>query len=353
MIELNGSYGEGGGALVRVALALSTITGQEFKVTNIRAGREQGGLKAQHLTAIKALKEFCHAETNEVQLGSTELWFKPGQIRRGRYTLDIGTAGSISLLLQALLLPSILAPGKVTFVITGGTCGKGQASVDYFRDVFLPYVERFAEKSTVKVLKRGYYPEGGGEVIVEITPKFNSIQEINGEPFHLLEQGTLQQIRGIVNLSLELEEKKVGERIRGAVETSLRSYNVPMSIRVEYAKTLSIGGEVVVWGVFDNHTVIGADALLEKGKTSEEAGKEAGQKLRAEITGGFPVDSHLADQLIPFMGLLPGSSMIVREITEHTRTNIYVTEQFLPVRFVIEKKKIMVLENKDLLKRHI
>src|SRR3989344_2755263 len=107
MIELDGNYGEGGGALVRVALALSTLTGKEFKVINIRAGREQGGLKAQHLTAIKALKEITGAETNEVSLGSTELYFKPGKFKRGTYEIDIGTAGSITLLLQALILPAM------------------------------------------------------------------------------------------------------------------------------------------------------------------------------------------------------------------------------------------------------
>src|SRR3989344_1936380 len=105
MITLDGSKGEGGGAIVRVALALSTFTGQEFKVTEIRAGRPQPGLKAQHLAAIKALQKICNAETNEVQLGSQELWYKPGKIKAGKYEFDIGTAGSITLFLQAIILP--------------------------------------------------------------------------------------------------------------------------------------------------------------------------------------------------------------------------------------------------------
>src|SRR3989344_9468516 len=122
MITLDGSYGEGGGALVRTALALSALTGKEFSVKHIRAGREQGGLKAQHLTAIKALKEICSAETNEVQLGSKGLHFKPGKVKAGRYNIDIGTAGSISLLLQALILPCMFASKKITLTIIGGTC---------------------------------------------------------------------------------------------------------------------------------------------------------------------------------------------------------------------------------------
>src|SRR3989338_10073464 len=225
MIILDGNYGEGGGALVRTALALSALTGQEFKVTNIRAGRTDAVLKAQHLTAVKALKEFCKAETNDVELGSTELWFKPGKIKRGIYDIDIGTAGSITLLLQALILPSLFAPGKVTFNITGGTCGKWQASVDYLQNILLPYLHRFVEKIEIKILKRGYYPKGQGVIRLEISPRFNihkydSFSALSEElPFKvpkivMLEQGKLEQIRGIINVSVELQEKEVGERIK-------------------------------------------------------------------------------------------------------------------------------------------
>ncbi|HLC81108.1 MAG TPA: RNA 3'-terminal phosphate cyclase, partial [Candidatus Nanoarchaeia archaeon] len=133
MIQLDGSYLEGGGSLVRVALALSALTEKPFHVTKIRSGRKQPGLKAQHLTAIKALKEICEAETNEVEVGSTELRFKPGKVKPGTYNIDIGTAGSITLLLQALILPCLFAPWKVILNVKGGTCGKWQASVDYLR----------------------------------------------------------------------------------------------------------------------------------------------------------------------------------------------------------------------------
>ncbi|MBI2102701.1 RNA 3'-terminal phosphate cyclase [Candidatus Woesearchaeota archaeon] len=351
MITLDGSQGEGGGALVRVALALSTFTGKEFKVTNIRAGREQGGLKAQHLAAIKALKKMCDAETNEVQIGSTDLWFKPGEIKGGRYEFDIGTAGSITLFLQAIILPCLFAPKKVTLTVKGGTSGKWQASVDYLQYVLLPQLKRFVEKIEVKILKRGYYPEGGGEIILEIIPKYTK-EEIEEKIsiMRLVEQGTLEQIKGIVNLSSELEEQRVGERIRQTVEMGLRDYHVPTTIRVEYARSSSIGGEVVIWALFSsakdeerkNPVILGGDALLEKGKRSEDVAKEAIAELREEIDNGAVVDQHLADQLIPFMGLLPGSMIKVREITPHTQTNIDIVEKFLPVRFSVEEKLIKV-----------
>ncbi len=363
MIELDGAYLEGGGALVRVALALSTITGQPFKVTNIRAGRPKPGLKAQHLTSINTLKELCDAKTSEVKLGTTEFWYHPGTIKKGKFEVDIGTAGSISLLLQALILPSLFAPGKVTLTIKGGTCGKWQASVDYLQNILLPYLQRFVESITIKILKRGYYPKGGGEILLEIRPRFH-IKEFENfnlffeelqfktPPITLIEQGTLEQIRGVINVSLELQEKEVGGRIKRMIESVLKDYDVPINIRDEYVNAHSIGGEAVVWALFskegqmdyDNPIILGGDALIEQGKSSEEIGKEAANELKERIDSDTAVDEHLADQLVQFMSLRLESKIKVEEITNHTKTNIYVAEKFLPIGFKVERKVISVEE---------
>ncbi|MBT4936213.1 RNA 3'-terminal phosphate cyclase [Candidatus Woesearchaeota archaeon] len=365
MIQLDGSYGEGGGSLTRVALALSSLTGKEFTVNNIRAGRPNPGLKAQHLHAIKALTQLCNAETNDVDIGSTELHFKPGKIKSGKYDIDIGTAGSITLLLQALILPSLFAPSKVTLHIKGGTCGKWQASVDYLQNVLLPHVAKFAEKIELKVLKRGYYPKGGGEVQVEISPKiklnnFDTVQqfleeiELKVPKIDLVTQGNLEQIKGIVNVSSELETKKVGERITQSTERELKKYEVPIQIRVDYAKTQSVGGELLLWALystndsidFDNPTRLGSSALIEKGKTSEEIGKEAARDLQKEIDSGASVDRNLADQLIMFMGILPGSQINVRDVSNHAKTNMYIVEKFLNIGYKVEGTTIQ--SQKDL-----
>lgn len=359
MIQLNGSHLEGGGSLTRVALALSALTGQEFSVSNIRAGREQGGLKAQHLHAIKALKKICNAETNEIEIGSTELQFKPGKLKGGVFEIDIGTAGSITLLLQALLLPCLFAPRPVTLRITGGTCGKWQASVDYLQNVLVPHLLRFVEKVEIKILKRGYYPKGGGVAEVKITPRFmlgDNFEEwwkdlqSKCAKMNLTEQGKVEQIKGVINLSQELEEKKVAERVRRAAVEVLRPLQVPINIRIEQVQSASIGGDILLWAVcsqkgrvdFDNPVLLGSDCLLEPGKRSEEVGKEAAQKLIQEIKSGAAVDKHLADQLIMFMGLLPGSEILSSEVSKHAFTNIYVVEKFLPVKFEAEGGRIEV-----------
>ncbi|MEW5896377.1 MAG: RNA 3'-terminal phosphate cyclase [Nanoarchaeota archaeon] len=355
MIELDGSHLEGGGALVRVALALSALTGKEFKVHKIRSGRPEPGLKAQHLSAIKALKEICSAETNEIDLGSEELYFRPGKIKKGIYEIDIGTAGSITLLLQALILPSLFAPGKITLNITGGTSGKWQASVDYLQNILLPQLQRFAEKIELKILKRGYYPKGGGQVKMEIAPRFKLKDYPAFELFYediqhktakikLTRQGKLEQIKGTINVSAQLKEKEVAERIKMSAESCLKEFNVPKNIRIEYADSPSPGGEALLYGIFssdgkvdyDNPVLLGGDALVEIGKSSEQVGKEAAEELKEQINSGAAADHHLADQLIMFMGLLPGSEIKASKITKHAQTNIYVTEKFLPVKFEIE-----------------
>lgn len=361
MIQLDGSLGEGGGALVRVALALSALTGKEFKVTKIRANRPEPGLKAQHLEAIKALKQICQAETNEIKIGTTELYFKPRKIKKGIYEIDIGTAGSITLALQALILPCMFASGKITLKIKGGTCGKWQASVDYLQNILLPEIQRFAEKIELKILKRGYYPKGGGEISLEISPKFklgsySSFSEFLNDlsqrtaKIKLVEQGKLEQIKGVINISQELAEKNVAERIQNSATTVLKNLKAPVNIRVDYANSLSIGGEILLWALFsqnnrmdfDNPVILGGDALVEKNKSSEEIGKEAAEELIAEIDSGSAVDKHLADQLISFMALLPDSEIRCSQITEHARTNIYVAEHFLPIKFEIAGKNLKV-----------
>ncbi len=353
MIEIDGQYGEGGGSIPRVALALSTLTNKPFKITNVRANRPNPGLKAQHLTAIQALKEICQAKASDVFLGSQEFMFVPGKIKKGTFNFDIGTAGSITLLLQALTLPCLFAPGKVTLNLKGGTSGKWSAGIDYLQNILLPHLRKFVDKIDLKIIKRGYYPKGGGEIQLIIHPKYLNefYQDLREIPrINLTELGDLVQIKGVINCSTHLEEKEVAERIKRSAEITLAPRNCPTDIRIEYANTLSPGGEIVLWAQyaseeeinFKNPVILGADARAEKGKSAEKVGQEAANNLIQEIKSGACVDKYLADQLLLYLALLPGSKMRISELTEHTKTNMYIIEKFLDIKFNLKGLEISV-----------
>jgi RNA 3'-terminal phosphate cyclase (ATP) len=361
MIELDGNYGEGGGALLRVAMAMSTLTKKPFKIKNIRANRPKPGLKQQHLTGIKALIEISGAKVSTTEFGATELEFIPGEVKGGTYTIDIGTAGSITLLLQSLILPCMFGPSKVTLEIIGGTCGKWQAGVDYLQNLLLPHLEKFVSKISMSILKRGYYPKGGGKIILEISPKLKLKNYTNVNEFlkvlnekvskiNLTEQGEIQQIKGIINLSENLTEMMIGERVVKSTKMMLEDLDVPTNIDIQVAQTHSSGGELLLWSVhskkegidMENPIRLGGDALLEKGKSSQEVGKEAVNEVLQEIQNKACCDEHLTDQIIPFMALLNDSKIITSKISNHSKTNIYVIEQFLDVKFVIDENKNLV-----------
>jgi RNA 3'-terminal phosphate cyclase (GTP) len=344
MIKIDGSHGEGGGQIIRTALALSTITGKAFQATKIRKGRKASGLKPQHLTCIKALKKICNAQTNQVEIGSENLEYVPGKIKGGKYDIDIGTAGSITLLLQAVLLPCLFSPKKITLRITGGTCGKWQAPVEYFQNILLLHLQKLAEKIDFKILKRGYYPKGGGVVELSVNPKKDLVKT---KIIDLIKRGDLVQIKGVSYADKTLEKPKVADRQATAVREPLGKYEVPINISKEYGESLNPGSGIVLWAVFAsedhlNPVRLGADSFGERGKPSEKVGQEAAQNLIKEIDAGAPVDKHLADQLIPFMALLPGSKIKVASVSKHVESNIYSVENFLDVKFKIKDNLISV-----------
>jgi len=349
MVTLDGSYLEGGGQIVRTALALSTITPKVFEVNDIRKGRNKPGLKNQHLFCIKALEQLCNAQTEGAELGSTYLKYYPGKIKPQTISIDIGTAGSITLLLQSLLIPSIFAPKKVRLKITGGTDVSWSPQFDYFNNVIIPQLRKYADIE-VSLLKRGYYPKGGGKVDIKIKPKFN-LENINEAPkINLTEQHNIVQIKGISHASLDLQKANVAERQAKSAKLFLNKLNCPIQIQTQYQDTLSTGSGITLWAIFskdpeemdiNNPIRLGADVLGERGKRSEDIGKEAAEKLLKEIESKTPVDEHLADNLIPFLAVI-GGKIKTSKITNHTLTNIYVCEQFLGKVFEVDKENNLI-----------
>ena len=181
MVKIDGSYGEGGGQILRTALFLSLVTSTPFKIFNIRSSRKNPGLKRQHLTIIRALKILTTSTASGDRLGSTELEFKPGKILGGNIELDVETAGSIPLVLQTLIPVLIFAQKSSRLIIYGGTDVPGGMTMDYLRFVFLPYLTRFTNKISIKVKRRGYYPKGNGKVEIEIIPRFHSMEDVRNK----------------------------------------------------------------------------------------------------------------------------------------------------------------------------
>jgi len=354
LIHIDGSHGEAGGSIARVALALSTLTQKPFEITDIRKNRPQPGLKNQHLFCIRALEKLCNARVENASLGSTSLKYLPGKIEGKKIDIDIETAGSITLFLQSVLLPSLFANKPVKFNIIGGTDVKWSPSFDYFNNVFLPQIIKYANIES-KLIKRGYYPKGNGQIEIKIKPvykisdfdnynEFLSHLKENTPKINLTEKGDLIQIKGISHASSNLQDAEVAERQAKSAEIALKHYNCPTNLQIQYGNTLSTGSGITLWAIFSknkdeidikNPIRLGADALGERGKKAEKVGEEAARMLAAEIETKAPVDKHLADQLLKFMALTSGKIKTSR-ITNHTKTNIYTIEKFLDRKFSID-----------------
>ncbi len=325
MREVDGSYGEGGGQIFRMALALSALTGEDVRVTNIRAGRPKPGLAAQHITASNAVASLCDAGVEGLTLGSTEVSFRPGALRGCRSSLDVGTAGSITLVLQACLLPASLAKRPTELEIRGGTDVRWSPPMDYFSDVFLALLRRMGVDAEIQIVKRGYYPRGGGIVKARVSPASSL------KPLVLDRRGEVERIRGKAHVSnlpshvLERMERSATERMRDLAIVNIESH------QYDESKAVGPGGALVLWAEASG-TRIGSSALAERGVRAEDIGEKVVSGLRSELSAMSTLDIYAADQLLPFMALARGpSTFLVREVSGHAKTMIWLLSRFLDV----------------------
>jgi len=341
MIEIDGSMGEGGGQIVRSAVALAALTGKECRIVNIRARRPMPGLAPQHLAAVKGVGNLCGARIEGLKAGSTSILFSPGKIEGGTYYFDVGTAGSVTLVLQACLLPAMFGEEAITIRVRGGTNVRWSPPVDYYSMVLLPLLNRMGVRISLRVISRGFYPEGGGEVEIHIEPSSDLL------PLDIPERGEFRSIRGLC-FSQNLPDH-VCKRISHSAKKALMNIG-DVSVNVDRRTGPSTGAGILLAAEFEN-TLMGADSLGEKGVPSEQVGKQAAMNLIRELEGGGTLDVHAADQLLPYMALANGPSrFLVRELTGHVRTQIDLIPMFIETEISVKRRgpsiEISVLPNR-------
>ncbi len=333
MIEVDGSYGEGGGQILRTAVSLGGALGREVRIFNIRAGRSQPGLRPQHLTGVKAAAEMCNAQLTGSEVGSIELVFKPSKLRAGQFRFDVGTAGSITLVLQTLMPLLAYSPGRVEVEIIGGTDVKWSPPIDYFIHVALPVLGKLGITCQLEVLRRGHYPRGGGQVRLTTTP-VESFKPITG-----MDPGTVVRIRGVshaVGLPRHVAERQSQTARKILIEKGLPEPDIVIDYS-EAKSNLGAGSGLALWVEPEGGAILGADSLGERGKPAEEVGEEAAVRLVEEIESGAFLDRHMGDMIIPYLALADGISEVsVSQITQHTLTNLKVAEWLAGVRFEVE-----------------
>jgi len=333
MIEVDGSFGEGGGQVLRTAVALAAVLSKDIHVFNIRAGRAEPGLRPQHMTGVKAAAELCSSELEGSQVGSTEFTFKPGKLRPGTFRFDVGTAGSITLVLQTLMPILAFVPGNVQLEITGGTDVKWSPPIDYLRLVTLPILRKIGYQAELETVRRGHYPKGGGlvrfstqgaSILHSVTDKSpNSISKIYG-------------ISHAADLPRHVAERQARAAKKRLEDAKLPSPSIDLEV-IDDRGQLGPGSGMVLSAETQNGNILGSDALGERGIPAEEVGSSAGKVLVEEIESGAMLDRHMGDIIVPYLVLAQGTSEVsISRVTQHTQTNVKVAEWLTGVRLDLE-----------------
>jgi len=334
LLEIDGSQKSGSGTILRLSIALASILGEPLHIYNIRQRRDQPGLRPQHLEAVLTAAKLCNAETEGAKLGSRELWFKPSGIAGGEIRAEIGTAGSIPMLLLTILPICAYAERSVNIhVVKGGTDVRNAPTINYLKFVLLPLLERMGLKASLAVRKYGYYPKGMGEVLLQIQP----CRRLS--PVRIEEFGTVEELRG-VSVCTFLEDRKVAERQAKAANDHLRSHGFEAEIQVvnDRSNPLQKGSSLVLWAKTSTGALLGGDAIGELRKTSEVVGREAAENLLREVEAQATVDVHLADMLVPYVALADGESVyLTRAVTDHLDTNIWLAQEIFGVKFQVTR----------------
>ena len=329
MLSIDGSFGEGGGQILRTSVALSIVTGEPIEIYNIRAKRPNPGLRPQHLWALKAAAELSNARVEGICEGSMRVGFHPKELKTSALKIDIGTAGSITLLLQALIPALVLSKGTFSLNLRGGTDVKWSPSVDYFRRIVIPVYSLLGIDVEMNVTRRGFYPVGGGEVSCNIRST-GAISAIKVE----------SKVRGEVGIASICSNlpKSVADRQLRSAEEFLAKNGVHVRTRESSVEpAISPGSAICIHQTVHGGSYIGGDNVGERGKPSERVGIEAAELFLSEYLTDCTLDSQIADMVVHILALSEQESVfITSRQTEHLLTNLHVSDMIIGCKHSVE-----------------
>ena len=365
-VFVDGSMGEGGGQILRTSLALACITGRNLHIENIRAARRKPGLAKQHLSCVRAACEICGGQCKGAAIGSQVLDFQPGPIHGGNYTFDIGSAGSVSLVIQTILPALFLADKPSTVTVSGGTHNPWAPPFDFLAETFLPAIKTASFDADCKLVKHGFFPAGGGKIALDVRPRQeNPNQPINfchpaeniqihariytaKLPAHIAQRQKKLLLQSRLNFK-NIEHIEVTDsdgpgncimiRLVAASGGSLKAEGFGdggPSLGSGRLRSHACGGVLGAWGWLGRTTVF--TAFGQRGKPSEKVVGEIVELTEDFIAGGAAVDRFSADQLLIYMAISKSGSFTTNELSTHLTTNIETIKKFLPVNFKVEYK---------------
>ena len=345
LVVLDGSEGEGGGQVLRSALALSLITGKAFRLENVRGGRKPPGLKAQHLTCVMGAATVGAAQVEGAELGSRRVEFHPGQVSTEPRTLDVGTAGSTSLLLQCLFYPLAIAGGS-HLTLRGGTHVTFSPSFDYLARVWSPMLRVYGLDATLHLDAAGFFPQGGGSIRAEIQP----VGAVSDEDltFEAVDRLTRVEVLSTVGgLPLETARRQNDAAAERLGRERLRVETEVVAPKVKHSK----GSATLVWAKLPSGLVAGESWLGDRGVSAEEVGQTAAEHFLQFLQSGGSFDVHLGDQvLLPaalaaagYLGPARATTFTAAEVTDHLTTHVQVLQRFLDVEVSIKGREVTLL----------